>query len=132
MRALECNNIFIIITLRLLSSYEAMEFSGFAGKIGPNPQPVSPDVCVFVFLRFDDIDPETGIEIKQSFSEAYKDVYPIHIQENCDGLQGSCAFFRQRTDVTKHIRSKSFTPSLNLQEALERFVGSDPFQVADL
>lgn len=72
--------------------------------------------------RFDDIDPETGIEIKQSFSETFKDVYPIHVLENRDGIQGSCAFFTQRTDVTKHIRSKSSTPLLNLHEVLERFV----------
>lgn len=76
----------------------------------------------FVFLRFDDIDPETGIEITQSFSETFKDIYPIHILENTDGIQGSCEFFTRRTDVTKHIRSKSVTPLLNLQEALERFV----------
>lgn len=76
----------------------------------------------FVFLRFDDIDPETGIEMKQSFSETIKDVYPIHIVESTDGTQGSCEFISQRTDVTKHIRSKSFTPLVNLQEVLERFV----------
>lgn len=76
----------------------------------------------FVFPRFDDIDPETGIEIKQSFSETVKDIYPIHVLENADGIQGSCEFFTQRTDVTHHIRSKSFSPLLNLQEALERFV----------
>lgn len=81
----------------------------------------------FVFLRFDDIDPETGIEIKQSFSETFKDIYPIHILENTDGIQGSCEFFTRRTDVTKHVRSKSFTPLLNLQEALERFVWLDWF-----
>uniref|UniRef100_H3CS41 Uncharacterized protein n=1 Tax=Tetraodon nigroviridis TaxID=99883 RepID=H3CS41_TETNG len=76
---------------------------------------------VVLFDRFDDIDPETGIEIKQSFSETFKDIYPIHILENTDGIQGSCEFFTQRTDVTKHIRSKSFTPLLNLQEALQRY-----------
>lgn len=76
---------------------------------------------LFVCFRFADIDPETGIEITQSFTEPTKDVYPIHIVENKDGIQGSCAFFKQRTDVTKHVRSKSLTPLVNLQEALERF-----------
>lgn len=83
-------------------------------------------VCL-ILLRFDDIDPETGIEIKQSFNERVKDVYPIHIVENRDGIQGSCAFFTQRTDITKHIRSKSFTPLLSLQEVMERLVQLDCF-----
>lgn len=77
--------------------------------------------------RFDDIDPETGIEVKRSFSETFKDVYPIHVLENRDGIQGSCAFFTQRTDVTKHIRSKSFTPLLKLHDVLERLVHMDCF-----
>lgn len=85
---------------------------------GRNP---STDVCLLL-LRFDNIDPETGFEIKQSYNERFKDVYPIHIVENRDGIQGSCAFFTQRTDVTKHIRSKSFTPLLSLQEVMERLV----------
>ncbi|XP_029706384.1 general transcription factor 3C polypeptide 1 isoform X2 [Takifugu rubripes] len=76
---------------------------------------------IVLFDRFGDIDPETGIEIKQSFNERVKDVYPIHIVENRDGIQGSCAFFTQRTDVTKHVRSKSFTPLLSLQEVMERY-----------
>lgn len=69
-------------------------------------------VCVF---RFDDVDPETGIEITQSFSETMKDIYPIHIIENEDGIQGSCALLKQRTDITKHVRSKSL-------KDLDRFV----------
>lgn len=76
-----------------------------------------------MFLRFEDIDPETGIEMKHSFCEPLKDIYPIHVVEDADGVQGSCQFFTRRTDVTKHIRSKSFSPSLTLQEALERWVG---------
>lgn len=96
-------------------------------KRGRNP---STDVCL-ILLRFDDIDPETGIEIKQSFNERVKDVYPIHIVENRDGIQGSCAFFTQRTDVTKHIRSKSFTPLLSLQEVMERLVQLDCFRFSN-
>nr|XP_046226632.1 general transcription factor 3C polypeptide 1-like [Scatophagus argus] len=76
---------------------------------------------VVLFDRFEDIDPETGIEITQSFSDTPKDVYPVHIIESKDGVQGSCAFFKERTDVTKHVRSKSLTPSVSLQEALERY-----------
>lgn len=96
-------------------------------QIRTKSESVSLHEC-FVFLRFGDIDPETGIEIKQSFTETFKDIYPIHILENLDGIQGSCAFFKQRTNVTKHIRSKSFTPLMNLQEAQERFGELELFQ----
>ncbi|XP_031719024.1 general transcription factor 3C polypeptide 1 [Anarrhichthys ocellatus] len=77
---------------------------------------------VVLYDRFKGIDPDTGIETAQKFSEARKEVYPIHITvENKDGIQGSCALFKERTDVTQHVRSKSLTPLLNLQEALERY-----------
>ena len=76
--------------------------------------------CVF---RYKEIDPETGIETTQTFSGPHKDIYPIQIiLENKDGIQGSCAVFKQRTDVTKHLRSKSLTPLVSLAEALKRFV----------
>ncbi|XP_071360613.1 general transcription factor 3C polypeptide 1 [Trachinotus anak] len=77
---------------------------------------------VVLFDRFKDIDPETGIETPQTFPEKKKDVYPVHIiLENKDGLQGSCVFFKERTDITKHVRSKSLTTLVNLEEALERY-----------
>ncbi|CAJ1053996.1 general transcription factor 3C polypeptide 1 [Xyrichtys novacula] len=72
--------------------------------------------------RFKDTDPETGTEITQNFSDLRKDVYPVHIiLENKDGIQGSCATFNERTDITKLIRSKSLTPILTLQQAFERY-----------
>lgn len=70
--------------------------------------------------RFEDVDPETGIEIKQSFGPP-KDIYPIDIVENKAGIQGSCALFKRRTDITKHVRSASLNPLVSLQEAFERF-----------
>lgn len=51
-----------------------------------------------------------------------KDIYPIHVVEKKAGIQGSCALYLQRKDVTKHVRSASSTPLVNLQEATERFV----------
>lgn len=76
-------------------------------------------VCVF---RFENIDPETGIETAREQSTK-KDIYPIHvIPENKDGVQGSCAFFKERKEITKVIRSKSFTPLVNLEETLQRLV----------
>lgn len=77
---------------------------------------------MFFASRFEDVDPETGIEMKQSFSKPFKDLYPVHIIENVDGIQGSCALFKQRKDVSKRVRSKSLTRLINLQEAFERFV----------
>uniref|UniRef100_A0A3B5MCZ8 Uncharacterized protein n=1 Tax=Xiphophorus couchianus TaxID=32473 RepID=A0A3B5MCZ8_9TELE len=73
--------------------------------------------------RFKDIDPETGCETQeQKFSHDRRDVYPLHvIPENQDGIQGSCVFFKERKNVTKQIRSKSFAPLVNLEEAQERY-----------
>lgn len=77
-----------------------------------------------VSFRFKDIDAETGIEVTDSFTDTPKDIYPIDVvPENKDGIQGSCAFFKTRKDVTKQVRSKSpLTPLVSLSEALERFV----------
>ena len=70
--------------------------------------------------RFKDIDPETGIGTAQTSS---KEVYPVHIiLENKDGIQGSCPVFRERSDITKHVRSESLTALVSLEEALERLV----------
>ncbi|XP_034542767.1 general transcription factor 3C polypeptide 1 [Notolabrus celidotus] len=72
--------------------------------------------------RFKDIDPETGIETTQRFSDTQRDIYPVHILlDNKDGIQGSCAVLKERKEITKLVRSKSFTPTLTLQEALERY-----------
>ncbi|XP_063738883.1 general transcription factor 3C polypeptide 1 isoform X2 [Eleginops maclovinus] len=77
---------------------------------------------VVLFDRFKDIDPETGIETRENFSYTRKDVYPIHmVLENKNGIQGSCALFKERKDITKNVRSESLTPLLNLQEALEQY-----------
>lgn len=76
-----------------------------------------------VSFRFKDIDAETGIEVTDSFTDTPKDIYPIDVVENKDGIQGSCAFFKTRKDVTKQVRSKSpLTPLVSLSKALERFV----------
>lgn len=78
-------------------------------------------LCIF---RFKEIDSETGTETTQRFSDTKKEVYPVQIiPENKDGIQGSCALFKERKDVTKQVRSKSVTPLVSLEEALKRFVG---------
>uniref|UniRef100_A0A3Q3AAB1 Ral transcription factor IIIC subunit 1 n=1 Tax=Kryptolebias marmoratus TaxID=37003 RepID=A0A3Q3AAB1_KRYMA len=77
---------------------------------------------VELFDRFKAIDPETGIETGEKFSDDCRDIYPVHIiPENKNGIQGSCSFFKERKDVTKQIRSKSLTPIISLEEALKRY-----------
>lgn len=77
---------------------------------------------VELYDRFENIDPETGIEILGESFENRKDIYEPHIiQDNKDGIQGSCFFFRQRKDVSAKMRSASSTPLLNLQQAWDRF-----------
>uniref|UniRef100_A0A3Q1HED5 B-block binding subunit of TFIIIC domain-containing protein n=1 Tax=Anabas testudineus TaxID=64144 RepID=A0A3Q1HED5_ANATE len=77
---------------------------------------------VVLFDRYKDIDPDTGIETTQAFSDARKDIYPVQvILENKDGIQGSCSLFSERKDITKHVRSKSLTVLVSLEEALERY-----------
>lgn len=72
-------------------------------------------------IRFEDVDPETGIEMKFNVVPP-KDVYPIDIVENKAGIQGSCALYKRRTDVSRHVRSTSLTPLVSLQEATDRLV----------
>ncbi|KAL6111010.1 gtf3c1 [Pungitius sinensis] len=77
---------------------------------------------VRLFDRFKNIDPETGIERRPSYSDTLNDAYPVSVTlENKHGIQGSCAVLKERTDVTRHVRSKSLAPSLNLPQALERY-----------
>ncbi|KAG7485330.1 hypothetical protein JOB18_008080 [Solea senegalensis] len=72
--------------------------------------------------RFAHVDPDTGIETMEESFELKKDIYPIHIiQENKNGIQGSCCHFNERTEITKHLRSKSLTPLINLEETLQRY-----------
>lgn len=76
---------------------------------------------IVLFDRFKDIDPDTGIQLLKD-DNASKDIYPVHmIVENKDGIQGSCATFKQRKDITEQVRSDTLTPLMDLQEALERY-----------
>ncbi|CAK6972755.1 general transcription factor 3C polypeptide 1-like [Scomber scombrus] len=72
---------------------------------------------VVLYDRFKESDSETASDAAQR-----KDVYPVQIvPENKDGIQGSCALFKERRDVTKQVRSKSATPLVSLEEALKRY-----------
>ncbi|CAG5928749.1 unnamed protein product [Menidia menidia] len=77
---------------------------------------------VKILDRFRGIDPETGTDTRDLSPDELKDVYPIHvIPENKDGIQGSCVFFKERKDITKQIRSKSLTPLVGMEEALQKY-----------
>ncbi|KAF7662374.1 hypothetical protein LDENG_00237400 [Lucifuga dentata] len=72
--------------------------------------------------RFESIDPDTGIEYSQGSADTKTDIYSIHIiPGNKDGIQGSCVFFKERTDVTKHVRPKSLSAGISLEEAFQRY-----------
>ncbi|XP_057700022.1 general transcription factor 3C polypeptide 1-like isoform X2 [Corythoichthys intestinalis] len=54
-----------------------------------------------------------------SHLDVMKDVYPLHVvQDNKDGIQGSCATFSKRTDITARLRSP---PPICLDEVLKRY-----------
>uniref|UniRef100_A0A8C5D9X8 B-block binding subunit of TFIIIC domain-containing protein n=1 Tax=Gouania willdenowi TaxID=441366 RepID=A0A8C5D9X8_GOUWI len=70
--------------------------------------------------RYKVVDQDSNVEIEEPTVGV--DIYPIKIiPENKDGLQGSCVFFKERIDITKHVRSKNLVPLLNLEEVLERY-----------
>lgn len=77
---------------------------------------------VILYDRYKETDSEGGTETASGFSDTKKDVYPVQIvPENKDGIQGSCALFKERRDITKLVRSKSVTPLVSLEEALKRY-----------
>ncbi|KAM3864620.1 general transcription factor 3C polypeptide 1 [Diretmus argenteus] len=75
---------------------------------------------VVLFDRFTEIDPDTGIQTADKFSYT-KDVYPVRIVEDKNGIQGSCFFYKERRDITKHVRPKALSEFLSLEEAFKRF-----------
>nr|XP_057921258.1 general transcription factor 3C polypeptide 1-like [Doryrhamphus excisus] len=69
---------------------------------------------VVLYDRFQDSQETVSLEDK-------KDVYPLHIlHEEKDGIQGSCAFFHERKDVTSHLRSRSLGPLVSLDDAFKK------------
>ncbi|XP_036395311.1 general transcription factor 3C polypeptide 1-like isoform X1 [Megalops cyprinoides] len=80
---------------------------------------------IVLFDRFAEIDPETGIqEIRGTTPSAdtREDVYPVHvIQENKDGVQGSCLFFKERKNITSLIRTEDFKAHYTLEDAFNKW-----------
>lgn len=71
-------------------------------------------------IRFAEIDPETGIqEIRRLTFDADDAVYPVHIvQDDKNGIQGSCLYFKERKDITSKLRQDNLTPILTLEQVV--------------
>ncbi|XP_072568646.1 general transcription factor 3C polypeptide 1 [Paramormyrops kingsleyae] len=80
---------------------------------------------IVLFDRFAEIDPETGIQEIRRFTgtaDAREDVYPVNvIQEDKQGIQGSCLYFNERKNITDLIRTQDFKPCCTLEDALKRW-----------
>ncbi|XP_043567894.1 general transcription factor 3C polypeptide 1 isoform X2 [Chiloscyllium plagiosum] len=72
--------------------------------------------------RYEEIDPETGIQETRRDPTPRDDIYPVCIiSDNKDGIQGSCQHFHKRKDVTAEIRTHQFIPRCTLDEAINRW-----------
>ncbi|XP_048869314.1 general transcription factor 3C polypeptide 1-like isoform X3 [Brienomyrus brachyistius] len=80
---------------------------------------------IVLFDRFAEIDPETGIQEIRRFTgtaDAREDVYPVNvIQEDKQGIQGSCLYFNERKNITDLIRTQNFKPCCTLEDAVKRW-----------
>ncbi|KAG5854560.1 hypothetical protein ANANG_G00039100 [Anguilla anguilla] len=78
-----------------------------------------------LFDRFAEIDPETGIqEVRRATPspDIPEDCYPVKvIQENEDGIQGSCPFFEERKNITSQVRTVDFKPCSSLEDAIDKW-----------
>ncbi|KAI1896177.1 hypothetical protein AGOR_G00092120 [Albula goreensis] len=78
-----------------------------------------------LFDRFAEVDPETGIqEIRRANhnADSQEDIYPVSIiQDNEDGIQGSCQFFKERKNVTCQVRTADFKPCCVLEDAINKW-----------
>ncbi|KAG7262925.1 hypothetical protein CRUP_018928 [Coryphaenoides rupestris] len=77
---------------------------------------------VVMFDRFAEVNPDTGIQTTDRFFDGSNDIYPIMVVMNDKrGIQGSCAHFKERRNVTKHVRSPELKPLVSLEEAVNRY-----------
>ncbi|XP_078096867.1 general transcription factor IIIC subunit 1 isoform X2 [Mustelus asterias] len=72
--------------------------------------------------RYEEIDPETGIQETRRDPTPRVDIYPVYIiSDNKDGIQGSCQHFHKRKDITPEIRTQQYVPLCTLEEAVQRW-----------
>ncbi|XP_072337768.1 general transcription factor 3C polypeptide 1-like [Scyliorhinus torazame] len=72
--------------------------------------------------RYEEIDPETGIQETRRDPTPRDDIYPVCIvSDSKHGIQGSCQYFHKRKDITAEIRTQQYVPCCTLQEAVQRW-----------
>jgi len=78
---------------------------------------------LFLCCRFAEVNPDTGIQTTDHFFDGSNDIYPITVVlSDKHGIQGSCAHYKERRNVTKHVRSPELKPLVSLEEAVNRSV----------
>uniref|UniRef100_A0A4W3I2D4 Ral transcription factor IIIC subunit 1 n=1 Tax=Callorhinchus milii TaxID=7868 RepID=A0A4W3I2D4_CALMI len=75
-------------------------------------------IFCMVLTRYEEIDPETGIQESYRDPTPRYDVYPINIIFDQDEIQGSCLYFNERVCITAEIRNSDFQPTCTLDEAV--------------
>ncbi|XP_067912561.1 general transcription factor 3C polypeptide 1 isoform X2 [Heterodontus francisci] len=72
--------------------------------------------------RYEEIDPETGIQETRRDPTPRDDIYPVCIiSDNKDAIQGSCQYFHKRKNISAQIRTQQCKPCCTLDEAVKRW-----------
>ncbi|XP_067859493.1 general transcription factor 3C polypeptide 1 isoform X2 [Heptranchias perlo] len=72
--------------------------------------------------RYEEIDPETGIQETRRDPTPRDDIYPVCIiSDNKDGIQGSCQYFNKRKNLSAQIRTQQYKSCCMLDEAVKRW-----------
>uniref|UniRef100_UPI00398EFA82 general transcription factor 3C polypeptide 1 isoform X2 n=1 Tax=Pristiophorus japonicus TaxID=55135 RepID=UPI00398EFA82 len=71
--------------------------------------------------RYEEIDPETGIQETRRDPTPRDDIYPVCIiSDNKDAIQGSCQYFNKRKNISAQMRTQPYKPCCTLDEAVTR------------
>ncbi|XP_073716207.1 general transcription factor 3C polypeptide 1 isoform X4 [Misgurnus anguillicaudatus] len=75
---------------------------------------------VTVYDRFVEVDPNTGIHKTRQVDP--EDPYPVNVvTDDPSGIQGSCLFYKERTDVTEQIRTTELKALMTLDQTQTQF-----------
>ncbi|XP_051560417.1 general transcription factor 3C polypeptide 1-like isoform X3 [Myxocyprinus asiaticus] len=81
------------------------------------PEPRKP---VTIHDRFVEVDHNTGIH--EMLEADPDDVYPLSVvTDDPDGIQGSCLYYKERTDITDRIRTAELKALVTLEQAQTRW-----------
>ncbi|XP_051993132.1 general transcription factor 3C polypeptide 1 isoform X3 [Xyrauchen texanus] len=79
-----------------------------------------PRIPVTIHDRFVEVDHNTGIH--KMLEADPEDVYPMSVvTDDPDGIQGSCLYYRERTDITDQIRTAELKALVTLEQAQTRW-----------